>query len=200
MPLPVIYSSVVLILYKTPASTIVGFLSYLMRPWASPVASSFLTTLKDSSSATSPKTTWRLSSQLVVTVVMKNWEPLLQSKQCQSKSGDTRNPKQPRQTSALQKGAHVRIRSSIGHGQQTGAAVLLGEVLVGELLTVDRLAAGAVAAREVATLQHEVWDDAVEGGTLVPEALLASAQGAEVLRRFRDHVVVQDEVDGALLL
>lgn len=32
-------------------------------------------------------------------------------------------------------------------------------------------------------LAHEAWDDAVETGALVAEALLASAQGAEVLSR-----------------
>jgi hypothetical protein len=36
-----------------------------------------LTTANDWSSATSPKTTCLPSSQPVMTVVMKNWEPLL---------------------------------------------------------------------------------------------------------------------------
>lgn len=55
----------------------VGFLPYLMAPLAEPAASIPLTCLKDSSSATSPKTTWRPSNHEVTTVVMKNWEPLL---------------------------------------------------------------------------------------------------------------------------
>ena len=55
------------------------------------------------------------------------------------------------------------------------------EVLVSELLSVDALAAGAIAFCEVTTLTHEVSDDTVEGGTLVAEALLPSAQGTEVL-------------------
>jgi hypothetical protein len=59
--------------------------------------------------------------------------------------------------------------------------VLEGEVLVGEFLAVDGLASGAIVVGEVATLAHEVGDDAVEGGALEAEALLASAQGAEVL-------------------
>jgi hypothetical protein len=45
---------------------------YLMAPLEEPQASMDLTTLLDSSSATSPKTTWRPSSQEVTTVVMKN--------------------------------------------------------------------------------------------------------------------------------
>ena len=53
-----------------------------MDPELEPTASRALTTFMDSSSATSPKTTWRPSSQLVTTVVMKNWEPLLSCNQC----------------------------------------------------------------------------------------------------------------------
>jgi hypothetical protein len=64
-------------IYKTPDATMVGFLLYVTLPLPLPVASRALTTFNDSSSATSPKTTCLPSSQLVTTVVMKNWEPLL---------------------------------------------------------------------------------------------------------------------------
>jgi hypothetical protein len=47
--------------------------------------------------------------------------------------------------------------------------------------TVDGLAAAAVAFGEVAALDHEVGDDAVEGASLVAEALLPRAERAEVL-------------------
>lgn len=56
---------------------IVGLLLYLILPLPEPVASRALTTSSEASSMTSPKTTWRPSSQLVLTVVMKNCEPLL---------------------------------------------------------------------------------------------------------------------------
>ncbi len=49
------------------------------------------------------------------------------------------------------------------------------EVLVRELHAVDGLAAGAVAVGEVATLAHEVGDDAVEGGALVAQGLAGLA-------------------------
>lgn len=62
---------------RRPDSTIVGLLLNLMEPLPEPVASRALTTSSDWVSMTSPKTTWRPSSQLVVTVVMKNCEPLL---------------------------------------------------------------------------------------------------------------------------
>ena len=42
-------------------------------------------------------------------------------------------------------------------------------------------------------LAHEVGDDPVEGGALEPEALLAGAEGAEVLRRLGHHVGTQLE-------
>lgn len=61
--------------------------------------------------------------------------------------------------------------------------MLQGEVLVLELVSVDGLAASAVVIGEVATLAHEVGDDAVEGGALVAIALLAGAQSTEVLAR-----------------
>ena len=61
-----------------------------------------------------------------------------------------------------------------------------------ELHAVDRLAASAVARREVATLQHEVRNAAVESAALVvqwlarlADALLARAEGAEVLSGLR---------------
>jgi hypothetical protein len=67
---------------KTPDLTMVGFLSNLTLPFPLPAASRDLTTLQESlywSALSSPKTTCLPSSQLVTTVVMKNWEPLLQS-------------------------------------------------------------------------------------------------------------------------
>ena len=67
----------------------------------------------------------------------------------------------------------VGVGARVGHGQSPGSAVLEFEVFVRELLAVDGLAAGAVAAGEVAALDHEVLDDAVERGALVPEPALA---------------------------
>ncbi|OIC23906.1 hypothetical protein A7L51_18925 [Acinetobacter baumannii] len=65
----------------------------------------------------------------------------------------------------------VGVSSGVGHGEDTRSSVLQVEVLVGELLAVDALTTGAVAAGEVATLEHELGDDAVEGRALVVERL-----------------------------
>jgi len=94
----------------------------------------------------------------------------------------------------------VGVWSSVGHGEKSWADVLLLEVLIGELLTVDGLTTGTVTAGEVTTLKHELWDDAVEGGTLVSETLLTSAESAEVLGSLWDNIVVKIEVDTARLL
>ena len=63
---------------------------------------------------------------------------------------------------------------------------------------------GPVAAGEVAALQHELGDDAVELGALVPQrlarlahALLASAKRAEVLHGLRHRLAVQVHDDAA---
>jgi hypothetical protein len=77
--------------------------------------------------------------------------------------------------------------------QRTRSGVLELEVLIRELVSVDALSAGAVVGCEVASLAHEVWDDAVEGAALVAEALLASAQGTEVLSSLGDNVGVKLE-------
>jgi len=108
----------------------VGACWYLMEPELLPVASIDLTMRIDSWSATSPKTTCLLSSQEVTTVVMKNWEPLLRGAlEC---------------CEAEMMAGSLRVGSGVGHGQEEGLLVLLGEVLVGKLLAVDGLATGAL--------------------------------------------------------
>jgi len=54
-----------------------------------------------------------------------------------------------------------------------------------------------VATSEVTTLEHELGDDTVELGARVTEALLASAESAEVLDGLGDDVVEELEVDAA---
>src|SRR6185295_1067491 len=97
----------------------------------------------------------------------------------------------------------VRVRARVGHREDAGTGVLAGlplEGLVGELRPVDRLAARAVARGEVAALAHEPRDDPVERRALEvqrlarpPDALLAGAQRAEVLRGLRRGVREQLE-------
>ena len=64
----------------------------------------------------------------------------------------------------------------------------------------ERAGSTYVATGKVTALQHELRDDAVELGVLVAKALLAGAEGAEVLGRLGDDVVVELEVDAAVLL
>ena len=77
--------------------------------------------------------------------------------------------------------------------------MLLLEVLIRELLSVDGLTTRAITTSKVATLEHELGDDAVEGGALVAEALSAGAELTEVLGGLGDDVVVELEADAAVL-
>jgi hypothetical protein len=82
--------------------------------------------------------------------------------------------------------------------------VLEVEVLILELLAVDALTAGTVASGEITTLDHEGLDNTVEGAALevkrlagLTDALLASAEGAEVVCGLGDYIVVELEDDAA---
>ena len=74
----------------------------------------------------------------------------------------------------------VGVGPAVGH-RHAAWEVADSQVLIVEGLAVDRVAAGAVLLLEVATLEHEPLDDAVEDGVLVAEAVLAGAQLLEVL-------------------
>jgi len=82
----------------------------------------------------------------------------------------------------------VSVGTSVGHGEDTGASVLVVEVLVSELGTIDGLTTGTVAAGEVTTLSHEARDDTmelasleVEGLARLTSTLLTSAESSKVL-------------------
>jgi len=77
--------------------------------------------------------------------------------------------------------ASVGVRSSIGHGQNTWPLVLQLEVFISKLVAINRLSSGAVVVGEIASLAHELGDDAMEAGALESEALLTGAESAEIL-------------------
>ena len=55
---------------------------------------------------------------------------------------------------------------------------------------------GSVVVGEVPSLQHELWNDAVEDAALVAVSLLSSAKSAEVLSGTRN---VREELEGDAL-
>lgn len=86
----------------------------------------------------------------------------------------------------------VRVRTRIRHAQHSLFRVLQRERLVRKLLAVNRAAARSVELREIAALNHEVVNHAVEDRVLVAQshavrvgALLARAQTSEVLAGLR---------------
>mmetsp|Transcript_43826 Transcript_43826/g.79243 ORF Transcript_43826/g.79243 Transcript_43826/m.79243 type:complete len:249 (-) Transcript_43826:22-768(-) len=95
----------------------------------------------------------------------------------------------------------VGVLPRIGHAEHAGAGVLQVEVLIWELGPEDALPTSAVTTSEVAALDHEVGDDAVEGAALVVQrlacgclALIASAQ----MHKVRDCLwhILAVETDG----
>ena len=83
----------------------------------------------------------------------------------------------------------IGVLPSISHGQQAGLSVALDEVLICELISVDALAASSVSSSEIASLAHEVGNDAVEAAAAVVQrsaglahAVLTRAQLSEVIR------------------
>ena len=57
-----------------------------------------------------------------------------------------------------------------------------------------------IVTGEVTSLEHEIRNHTVEYGVLVPVTMLVRAKSTKVFGGFGDHVIVEDEVDAALLL
>ena len=73
----------------------------------------------------------------------------------------------------------------------TWSCMLQLEVLICKLLAVDAPATSSIVLGEVTSLAHEVRDDPVESAALESEALLACAQGTEVLGCLWNHISTQ---------
>ena len=75
----------------------------------------------------------------MVTVVMKNWEPLLKK---------TLLVRFQRRSELAKE--DIRVGTSVGHGEKTRAVVLEDEVLIGELVTVDGATTGTLSKDKLA--------------------------------------------------
>uniref|UniRef100_A0A8C7EDS7 Uncharacterized protein n=1 Tax=Nothoprocta perdicaria TaxID=30464 RepID=A0A8C7EDS7_NOTPE len=71
----------------------------------------------------------------------------------------------------------VSVGARVGHGQQSCEH----KVLVVKLLPVDGFASSAVVVGEVASLTHELGNDAVEAAPFEAKAFLVGAKAAEIL-------------------
>ena len=91
----------------------------------------------------------------------------------------------------------ICVLSAVGHAQHACASVLQGRTdLVGELFSIDARAA-STGTRGITTLDHEVWDNAVEDDIIVVAAL---GEGRKVLAGLGGMVVVELDRDGTLRL
>lgn len=137
-------------------------------------------------------------------MVMKNWEPLVPVMSRRGKSDDLLSCYTADELLVRPQSRSLRTWTSIGHGQEERSVMLQLEVFILEFSTIDGFAASAIASREIATLNHELFDDAVEERALVVQrfarftnALLACAEGTEVLSRLGYNVIVEFECNAA---
>lgn len=82
----------------------------------------------------------------------------------------------------------VGVGSGVGHRHDARSGVLQDEVLILKLISIYGFSAGSVMVLEVSTLAHEVWNNTVEGGTLVAETFLSGAESAEVFTCFWSYI------------
>jgi len=115
-------------------------------------------------SITLPKTTWRSSSQEVLTVVMKNWLPLVSGPELAI-------DKMPGPVCFSLKFCKQVKELNIVVGVLFAAAAHL----ILELLAVDALSAHTVAVGKITTLNHEVGDDAMERSAFEVQRLARSS-------------------------
>lgn len=93
----------------------------------------------------------------------------------------------------------VRVGAGVGHAEDARSVVLQLEVLVVKGVAVDGLSSGAVAGGEIATLAHELRDDAMEDAALevqwlstCPHSFFTCARGRFQLARKAVSVLVVD--------
>ena len=112
----------------------------------------------------------------------------------------------------------VGVLASVGHREQTDLVVLQLKVFICKkysvrrsrsskykrgakqtckFFAIDGFTTRTVATGEIAALQHELGDDTVELGTLVPKSMLARGEFTEVLGRLWHYVVIELEDNAA---
>ena len=76
----------------------------------------------------------------------------------------------------------VRVWSSIGHGEDTGAKELLkksipsmlqSKVLISKFFAIDRLSASAIVSGKITTLTHELRDHSMESRSSISESFFS---------------------------
>ena len=99
--------------------------------------------------------------------------------------------------------AAVRIRTAVGHGQDTPLVVAEDKVLIGEGRPVDTFAAGTIAAVKVAALRHKPLDNPMEGRVEVSTLLIGFGSlelGEEISCRAWHNICRDEQPERAQLL
>ena len=77
---------------------------------------------------------------------------------------------------------------------------LLEVALTSKLLAIDGLATSSISLGEVATLKHELGNDAMEGRASISKTMFTGAQLAEVFRGLRYIFIIELEDDAPSVL
>ena len=117
---------------------------------------------------------------------------------------------QPRAgNSANEELGSVGVGTSIGHGKNTRASVLVDEVLILELHAINALSSSSITIGEITTLEHELGNDSVEDASLemqglsaLASTLLSSAKSSEVFSSlwYRISVQLHDDTASGLIV
>mmetsp|Transcript_98389 Transcript_98389/g.190025 ORF Transcript_98389/g.190025 Transcript_98389/m.190025 type:complete len:210 (+) Transcript_98389:43-672(+) len=94
----------------------------------------------------------------------------------------------------------VRVRSSVGHAEETGSGVQQVKVFILKLVTINAPAASTIEICEISTLDHETRDDAVKWASFVAVALCVRAKCLEIVNGLRHNASVQAEDKSACRL
>lgn len=132
-------------------------------------------------STSSPNTTCLPSSQSVLSVVMKNWEPLVFGPELAMDSCPVEQ-KVWLLTHRIYSLTKPHSQLATKHQSQqsvskllTWSRVLQDKVLIVKLAAVDGLAPGSIVVGEVPSLAHKLRDDAMEAAALEAKTFLMCA-------------------------
>merc|ERR1719215_1452857 len=89
----------------------------------------------------------------------------------------------------------ICVFSSVGHGQPSSSVMLELEVLVIEALSVDGFTSGSIFSGEISSLEHEIFDDAMENRSAISFRFGSLSQLEEILDRLGNSLAKESDFD-----